>query len=160
MALIASTGTGSGVAPAARHGQSQALPSLRGLLQHRHDAAVVVNTAEELRGAVQAGARDIEIRSHLDLTALRRTPSETPIAQMHPEFGKPTHLMYVRAATQSIRVRHDPPRTIPDTSPLVLSHRHEQFKLLSVKPDMYAILCVSGAHRPGNGTCMRHMRAG
>lgn len=89
----------------ARDDHSPALPSRRGLLQHRRGRPLVVNTAEQLRRAVRAGVRDIEIRSHLDLTPLQRTPSEAPFASLHPDFGKPTHLMYVQAATQSIRVR-------------------------------------------------------
>lgn len=116
-----------GVSP----GHTPSLTIQRRLLQQRHDAVVVVNTAEELQGAVQARARDIEIRSHLDLTPLQRVPSEVPTSAGDCDrdyagdyadvpvdaavvLGGPllikiegarTHLMYVHAETQSIRVR-------------------------------------------------------
>lgn len=73
--------------------------------QQRQEAVVVVGTAEELRRAVRAGSRDIEIRSHLDLTALKRTPTLAPYPSFHPLHGLRSHLLYVKAATQSIRVR-------------------------------------------------------
>lgn len=61
----------------------------------------VVRGAQELQAAVAAGARDIEIRSHLNLTALE--PPEDPDG-----FDTPSHLMRVDSAIRSMRVR---PRT-------------------------------------------------
>eukprot|EP00892_Ulva_mutabilis_P008345 jgi/Ulvmu1/5883/UM026_0003.1 len=77
-------------------------------------AVAVVTTPQELAAAVERGARDIEIRSHLDLTTLARPPSPAPLSSPHPLRNAPTHLMYVMAHTRSIRVRHhnhpsDPP---------------------------------------------------
>lgn len=79
---------------------------------------VVVNTAEELRRAIAAAARDIEIRSHIDLRGvgnpdsgpaepLRHGPrgylpgrgEEGPAASSHREFAAITW------PTRSIRVR-------------------------------------------------------
>lgn len=65
----------------------------------------VITTADALAAAVSTGARNIEIRSHLDLTSLRRTPSTAEYASAHPFHGKNTHLMYVGRSTRSIRVR-------------------------------------------------------
>ena len=68
-------------------------------------SVTVVTTADALVAAVSSGARDIEIRSHLDLTSLRRTPTRAVLVAAHPMHGKSTHLMYVGRSTRSIRVR-------------------------------------------------------
>ena len=66
---------------------------------------VVVTTADALAAAVSSGARDIEIRSHLDLTSLRRTqsPGEREPLDLFTDYN--THLMFVSNTTRSIRVR-------------------------------------------------------
>ena len=65
----------------------------------------VVTTPDDLVAAVSTGARDIEIRSHLDLTSLRRTPTEAPFPIADPLHGMETHLMYIGNRSRSIRVR-------------------------------------------------------
>lgn len=57
----------------------------------------VVNTASQLRAATQAGAQDIEIRSHLDLT-------ELALGTQKVSRGTPTALGNING-TSSIRVR-------------------------------------------------------
>ena len=65
----------------------------------------VVTTADALIAAVSSGARDIEIRSHLDLTSVPKAPSSTGLPAPHPVHGLPTHLLYIPDRTRSIRVR-------------------------------------------------------
>lgn len=73
-----------------------------------------VNTATEFQAAVEAGARDIEIRSHLDLSALDRKENPVIACFSQDRIGRDSaldagtlasHLAYVKKATRSIRVR-------------------------------------------------------
>ena len=66
----------------------------------------VVWTAEELQRGVQDGARDIEIRAHLDMRKLRSVPhagvqSDSPIATT----GGHVALLHASSTLRSIRVR-------------------------------------------------------
>jgi hypothetical protein len=65
---------------------------------------VTVSTASELQQAVQGGARDIEVVSHLDLRALQllKNPSRLQSDQEH--LIKYSHTMYAGEKTRSIRV--------------------------------------------------------
>lgn len=78
---------------------------------------VVVNSAAELRRAIAAAARDIEIRSHLDLRDLRPAAAAAPAAQpqrqlqgyggggVQAPYSTQRGLPAIMWPTRSIRVR-------------------------------------------------------
>eukprot|EP00892_Ulva_mutabilis_P011312 jgi/Ulvmu1/8553/UM044_0087.1 len=63
----------------------------------------IVTTPEGLLRAVAGRARDIEVQAHLDLTQLNKAKSQAPLGPPNPLAQAKTHLMYVTAATRSIR---------------------------------------------------------
>lgn len=69
----------------------------------------VVRSAEELQEAALVGARDIEIRSHLDLRRLRLAVNPEISGPDNRRFNKRLALLYGTSQARSIRVRRRRP---------------------------------------------------
>lgn len=113
---------------------------------------VIVTSAEALRDAVLAGVRDIEIRRHLDLTTLRRQPTQAPYGLASAFHMTPTHLMYVTDTTRSIRVRPTTKTTHTLSHSYACLHMH-------AKPTTRALPLTCHRLRRGISTQLRSLRA-
>ena len=65
----------------------------------------VVTTAAELQAASVEGAQDIEIRTHLDLSSLKRLDNPALSAIPEDEISGPQALLYTHGIMRSMRVR-------------------------------------------------------
>lgn len=86
-----------------------------------------MNTAEELQRALSAGAsaRDIEIRTHLDLRVLKLQDDPFLEAAARDSY-EPSHVAYLAAPTRSIRVcfGRPNPNHPADAPSMSLERRH------------------------------------
>lgn len=136
--------------PPEAYGGIYAMPEVAPVMEPVEDEGLtIVHTAAELQQAIIEGARDIEIRSHLDLTSLNRTVTQAPFALRNPISDKRTHLMYVKAQTRSIRVRlhpfsnlqRPPPHALPPR--MVSMHAYPGISLATSRPHSSPVLCTS-----------------
>lgn len=103
----------------------------------------VVSTAAELQAALLSGARDIEIRAHLDLEDVPAVPIPVARQGMFDNSAAQARLVFaiVHHETRSLRVRH---RSLPAAC---VSQRHHGRPPRPAVSSHHAIPCAGGDSR-------------